>query len=85
VREEFQPVLAYLSRMRQEAFDSLVAIDLTKPAEEVKTQTAVYIMQLKCYSNIQLLPELLKQLEYTDAQRAAKVVQMKSSQEGGEL
>ncbi len=85
MREEFQPVLAYLSRMRQEAFDSLVAIDLTKPAEEVKTQAAVYIMQLKCYSNIQLLPEHLKQLEYADVQRAAKVIQMKSSQEGGEL
>jgi len=71
--------------MRQEAFDSFVAIDFTKPAEEVKTQAAMYVMQLKSFSTIARLPELLKQLEYTDEQREAKIVQMKNSQEGGEL
>jgi len=84
-REEFQPVLAYLSRMRQEAFDSFVAIDFTKPAEEVKTLAAMYVMQLKSFSTMAQLPNLLKQLEYTDEERAAKVVAMKNSQEGGEL
>jgi hypothetical protein len=71
--------------MRQEAFDNFVAIDFTKPAEEVKTQAAMYVMQLKSFSTMAQLPELLKQLEYTDEQRAAKLVQMKNSQEGGEL
>jgi len=71
--------------MRQEAFDSFVAIDFTKPAEEVKTQAAMYVMQLKSFSTMAQLPELLKQLEYTDERREAKIVQMKNSQEGGKL
>ena len=78
-------MLAYLSRMRQEAFDSFVAIDFTKPAEEVKTLAAMYVMQLKSFSTVAQLPNLLKQFEYTNEERAAKVVAMKNSQEGGEL
>lgn len=78
-------MLAYLSRMRQESYDSLCAIDLREPAEAVKTKTMQYVTQLKLCTTIMSLPQVLKMIEEQSKEVDKKVVQMKNSQEGGEI
>lgn len=78
-------MLAYLSRMRQEAYDSLCAIDLKEPAEAMKTRTVQYVTQLKLCTTIMSLPQVLRMIEEQSEQLDKKVIQMKNSQEGGEI
>ena len=84
-REEFQPVLAYLSRMRQEAYEALCAINLQDSSEEIAAKTRVYVTQLKAFNSTLQLPQVLKEIEDRNERAASKMEQYQASQERGEL
>jgi hypothetical protein len=84
-REEFQPVLGLLNRLKEEAI-SWARFDATAvEAENVKAASTRISTQLRIVELFIELPERLTNLAKTAEQNKTKLVQMKNTVEGGEL
>ena len=81
-REEFQPVLAWLSSLRQEAFENIGAIDFKEPAESVKTKAAIEVQRLKDFSTMLYLPTQLEAIVQQEERIKDKMQKYQASQEG---
>jgi len=84
-REEFQPVLAYLSRVRQEAYEAMCALNLLDSDEVIAAKTRIQVTQLKSFNSVLQLPQVLKEIEDRNERVASKLEQYQASQERGEL
>jgi len=83
--ERFRPVLAYLSMCRQGAYEKICGIDFSKPAEDVKIQTANGVQLLQTYTSLLELPSMLKSLEEQQVKNEQAKIALVNNQEGGKL
>lgn len=84
-REEFQPVLAFLSSLREEAVDGLRTLNLTQNAEQVKTIGAILKTQYNMANMIYELPAYVKEVEAQLAKDEETKARMARSQERGSI
>ena len=65
LEEEFQPFLAFLSSLRDEQIVNFRRIDLSKPAEQVKTEAAIIRSQINTVMLMLELPKYIQEAEDT--------------------
>lgn len=84
-KEEFQPVLAFLSSMKEEGVNGVRAVNLKESAEDVKAVVATLKTQINFAHLLLNLPEAIRLAEEAiEKQDQRKLAYMKS-QEGGSL
>ena len=83
-KEEFQPVLALLNSLKQEAIDGVRALEIKEGFA-----TGVRISSLKTQLNLANLfvnlPDVIKDVEDNQERIGQKIAQMKKAQEGAEV
>jgi hypothetical protein len=84
-KEEFQPVLAFLRGLHQEAVNEIQTFKLTEPAEDVKCDAGVLKTKLQFCALFYNLPSNIK----VEIDKTLNIEQMKAkigkSQEGGSI
>jgi hypothetical protein len=85
-KEEFQPVLAFLSSLRQEALDSFRTANLYQySAEHVKTKISSDKTQYNLANMLMYLPDVIKEAKELILKRTTKFEAFEQSQETGEI
>ena len=78
-------MLALLSSLKEEQILNFRRLDLSKPAEDVKTEAAIIRVQMNTVVMILELPKYIKEAEELIKKREEKVVQMQQAQQASTL
>jgi hypothetical protein len=85
LKEEFQPVLILLARLRQEAISKIENMPPNLEASTAKAGASIISTELRFTGLLLNLPTRLKELEEQIKQKEQSVLKMKHSQEGGNV
>jgi len=78
-------VVAFLSKLKDEAVDGLRGFDLKQTGEDCKTRIGVLRTQYNLAYLFENLPRAIKEHEVLQEKQQNKIVAFKNSQEGGSI